>query len=323
MFNKFYEYVKNAYKSTVYTRADSNGAIFYYSYTDFPGLKKREYSFRSSLGHILMGGIYYRDGYKKGRTVIFEHGMGSGHTGYMQEINRLTENGYLVFAYDHTGCMESGGENTGGFCQSLVDLDDALCALKKDEEFKDSDFSVIGHSWGGFSALNIAAFHPDVTHIVAISGYISVPVIISQHLGGILKKAGAQICEEEKIKNPRCFDVCAIDTLKNTKANVLVIHSKDDPVVSYEKNFMAMKKALEYNDNISFLSVDGKRHNPNYTKDAVRYKDAFFAEYNAAMKKNRLTGDIEKKRFKESFDWARMTAQDDSIWSSILMSLEK
>lgn len=323
MFNKFYDYVEKMYRNNIYPRADDTGAVFYYSQKDFPGLFKREYPFKSSLGHKLAGCLYYREGYIKDRIVVFDHGMGSGHTGYMKEINLLTEHGFLVFAYDHTGCMESGGETTGGFCQSLIDLDDALTTLKNDDEFKDLDFSVMGHSWGAYSTVNIAAFHPDISHLVAMAAFISFPEMLGQSLGGMMKKAGERIYENEKKQKPRYVDANAIDALKNTNAKALLIHSKDDPMVSYEKNFEVMKKALADKDNITFYGVDGKRHNPNYTRDAVVYKDAFFETYKKALKKNKLSTDEEKKKFKNSFDWERMTAQDEEVWKVIFDFLDK
>ena len=87
MFNK----INEMYRSAVYTRADDKGRIFYFSSDDFEGLNKEEYNFTSSRGHNLKGYFYYYEGYKKGRVVIFDHGMGSGHRGYMKEIENMTK----------------------------------------------------------------------------------------------------------------------------------------------------------------------------------------------------------------------------------------
>lgn len=318
----FYNAVKKVYRSKVYPRADENGAIFYYSQEDFPGLQKRAYPFRSSQGHRLSGYLYFREGYKTDRLVVFEHGIGSGHRGYMKEINLLTEHNFRVFAYDHTGCMESGGETTGGLCQSLIDLDDALSTLRRDEEFSSLDFSVMGHSWGAYSTLNIAAFHPEISHLVAISGFRSLQAITEQSFGGLLKKTGEKIYREEASQNPRYAGSNAIETLKTTSAKALIIHSTDDPIVSYEKHFKTMREALSDRANITFYSVDGKRHNPNYTQDAVVYKDAFFKTYQKALKKKQLTTDAEKAAFRNSFDWERMTAQDGTVWKAIFTFLD-
>ena len=318
----FYNIVKKAYQSKVFPRADETGAIFYYAHEDFPGLQRQAYPVRSSKGHTLSGYLYFREGYRADRLVIFEHGIGSGHRGYMKEINLLTEHGFRIFAYDHTGCMESGGETTGGLCHSLVDLDDAISALKRDEAFRSLDISVMGHSWGAFSTLNIAAFHPEISHLVAISGFRSFAAMTRQAFGGLLKKTGKRIYREEAALNPRYSGVDAVETLKNTSAKALILHSEDDPIVSYKEHFLTMREALSDRENITFYSVDGKRHNPNYTCDAVAYKDAFFKTYQKALKKGKLTTDAERTAFRNRFDWERMTAQDETVWKIIFDFLD-
>ena len=74
--------------------------------------------------------------------------------------------------------------------------------------------------------------------------------------------------------------------------------------------------------NIRFLTVNHKGHNPNYTVDAVNYKDAFFADLTAKRKKNLLPSDEEKALYAEGFDWHRMTAQDEKVWAEIFKTLD-
>ena len=68
--------------------------------------------------------------------------------------------------------------------------------------------------------------------------------------------------------------------------------------------------------------MNGKAHNPNYTADAVQYKDAFFAAYQRALKKKQLTTAEQKTAFKNSYDWNRMTEQDDAVWNMIFEVLD-
>ncbi|MBQ9939545.1 MAG: alpha/beta fold hydrolase [Oscillospiraceae bacterium] len=317
-----FDKIESAYKNNVYRRADADGSIFYFSCGDFEGLQQKAYPFKSSDGHSLSGYFYYYDGFKADRIVIFEHGMGSGHRGYMKEIEMLARHGYLVFAYDHTGCMESGGETTGGFVQSLKDLNDAVNTLKADPTYCKADLSVVGHSWGGFSTLNITALHPEISHIVAISGFVSVKRVLKQFFGGALWLFGRKIYAKEQQANPKFIGFDAISTLADTKAKVLIMHSRDDKTLSFKQHFGVMKKALGNRENITFVELDGKGHNPNYTEDAVKYKDAFFAEYQQALKENALTDDDAKQAFVAKFDWNRMTKQDDDVWTLIFAALE-
>ncbi len=312
--------VEKMYRARVYSRADDTGCVFYFSKEDFPSLKGEEFVFQSSLGHKLAGSFYWYDGYNEDRLIMFEHGMGSGHRGYMAEIERLCRAGYRVFSYDHTGCMKSGGETTGGFAQSLRDFDDAVKALKADERYKNLALSVVGHSWGGFSALNSSALHPEIEKVVAMSGFVSVDEIVKCFFRGILSSYGKMIMEIERKSNPEYIKYNAVDTLKSTKAEVLVIHSDDDQTVLKENSIDILERELKGKENITFLRLNGKNHNPNYTEDAVKYMGSFFADLQKNMKK--LRTDEEKKNFRDKYDWKRMTAQDEKVWEKIISFLE-
>ena len=73
---------------------------------------------------------------------------------------------------------------------------------------------------------------------------------------------------------------------------------------------------------LTFLKVQGKARNPNYTVEAVKYKDAFFATYQKALKKNQFKSEEDKKAFKACFDWHKMTEQDMLVWEKIFEALD-
>jgi pimeloyl-ACP methyl ester carboxylesterase len=212
--------------------------------------------------------------------------------------------------------MKSEGENTVGFTQSLADLDYALKTLKADEKYKDKSFAVIGHSWGGYSTLNISAFHQDLTHIVVLSGPSSVERITEQF--GPLKKSIRAI---EKQANPVYADCDGVKSLKNTRAKALLIYSDNVKMVNTEQHFDYLKAGLADRENTFFLLEKGKDHNPNYTADAVKYLGEYLAELN--KKQKQLKTAEQKKVFVSSFDWKRMTSQDERVWSMIFEWLDK
>ncbi len=319
IFDKFFV---NIFKSQMHVRCDDGGAIYYFSHKDFAGLNHHPYIFKSTRKETLRGNFYWYDNPKSNRLIVFDHGFGGGHLSYMREIETIARAGYLVFSYDHTGCMTSEGENTNGLSQSLSDLNDCLNALKGIEALGTYSISVIGHSWGGFSTMNIAALHPDITHAVVISGFVSPMRMIKQYFCGILSPWQKSIYKLEEGANPDFVSFDGIETLKNTKAKTLLIYSDNDQMVKKEHSFDCLYEALKDNTKISFLLVSGKGHNPNYTADAVAYKDSFFKEYTKALKSKTLNSDIQKQEFKSSYDWHRMTAQDMDIWGKIFAHLE-
>ena len=318
----FEKQIISMYKGMAYTRCDDNGTAFYFSDKDFAGLNKETYQFKSSKGHILQGYIYSYDGYIENRLIIFEHGFGGGHLSYMKEIEKLCKYGYRVFAYDHTGCMTSGGETPNGMAQSLCDLNDCISTLKADSRFADLDFSVIGHSWGGFSTLNISNIHPEISHIVVFSGFVSVELLVQAYFSGPLKFYRKAIMKLERESNPEFVKFNAIETLKNSKTKALLIYSDNDTLCSKKVHYDALVDGLEGTSNVKFMLEHGKGHNPNYTLDAVAYLVEFLNARNKLTKQKKLLTNEQKKAFVDSFDWDRMTAQDEKVWSAIFEHLK-
>ncbi len=318
----FSKQIEGIYAKTLLTRNDNAQGFFYFSPEDFPGLQAWGYDFPARAGHTLCGFFYGYSDPDPDRLLVFDHGMGNGHRAYMVEIERLARAGYLVYSYDHTGCMASGGEHIGGFAQSLSDLDDCIKALKKEPALNERAISVMGHSWGGFSAMNIAALHPDITHVVAISGFLSVEQILRQYFAGPLGLYIPDLLEAERRANPGYADCNAVDGLKKTTANVLLICSDNDKTVRKDLHHDQLYRALVGRRNIQFLTVSGKGHNPSYTADAVGYKDVFWKEAQKAGKKGLLATPEQQKAFMDRYDWHRMTCQDEAVWKQILRHLE-
>ncbi len=316
----FEKQIINMYKGMIHTRCDDNGTAFYFSVADFPGLQSEAYSFKASAGHTLKGATYHYENPIPGRLIVFDHGFGGGHRSYMKEIEMLCRHGYLVFAYDHTGCMESGGESPNGMAQSLCDLNDCIEALKADMHFARMDISVMGHSWGGFSTLNISALHPEISHVVVLSGFVSVEEIIKTFFAGLMKGYRKPILEIEQASNPRFFKFNAVESLSSSDAKVLLIYSADDQMCK-KVHYDILKSGLDSKENIRFLLVDRKGHNPNYTEEAVKYLGEFGKARAKLLKKKNLT-ETDKASFVASFDWNKMTEQDETVWKRIFECLD-
>ncbi len=314
--------ITNIYSKTLFSRHDDDGSVFYFSHTDFPGLKREPYYINNQKGEKLTGYFYMYDGYKEDSLVIFEHGMGAGHRGYMREIERIAKEGYLVFAYDHTGCTESEGEHIRGFSGSLADLDSVVSSLMSDDRYKSLNVSIIGHSWGGFSAMNIGALHKNLHSIVAISGFSSVKKMQKQVIPFLFRPYTRMLYKLEEKENPKYYNKTAVESLRNTKARVLIIHSSDDKTVSARLHFYTLRQELVKMDNIKFLLVNGKNHNPHYAKEAVEYKDEFFTDLTNRRKGNKLSSEEEKRNFHALYDFYRMTEQDEDVWAEIFKTIK-
>lgn len=317
----FEKQVVNMYKGMMHTRCDDTETVFYFSPSGFPLLKYEPLSFLASKGHTLKGYLYWYEGARADRLIVFDHGFGGGHRAYMKEIVKLCEGGYTVLAYDHTGCMESGGETPNGLAQSLCDLNDCICMLKGDERFKNLDISVVGHSWGAFSTMNIAALHPEISHVVAISGFVSVKDMIDSLFDGVLKGYREPILKLETDSNPVFSAYNSIDSLSSCDVKALLIYSDNDTLCK-PIHYHLLEEGLKSADNVQLYIVSGKGHNPNYTADAVEYIGKFSKARAKFIRKKRKTDDM-KAKFVAEYDWDRMTAQDNEVWKRIFAHLEK
>ena len=315
--------IEKTYRSMLFVRIDDTGTVYYFSADDFEGLEKKPFDFRTKSGNLLRGFFYFYEGHETDRIVVFDHGMGCGHRAYMKEIECLARHGYLVYSYDHTGCATSEGDSVGGFSTSPADLDACLTALKTERPMGDCRLSVIGHSWGAFSTMNIAACHPDVSHLVALAGPISTEAMVAQSMVGPLALFRKRILSLENKANPDYASLDARQSLADTKIPVLIIHSTDDKTVHYKRHFSPLKKALSHKENITFLTVTGKGHNPNYTEAAVKHKDRLFAALAKKTKQKQMQTDEQKKAFVASWDWNAVTEQDPALWNEIFACLDR
>ncbi|MBQ7906702.1 MAG: alpha/beta fold hydrolase [Clostridia bacterium] len=316
--------VDKVYLESVFTRFDGQPYIYQFKCEDFEGLKRHKITIPSSLGHKLQGNFYYyEDKVKPGKLVIFEHGMWTGHRGYLREIEMLASHGFLVYAHDKTGCMESEGSATFGFGQALRDLDDALCHLKKIPELNGWDIYVAGHSWGGYSAMNICAFHPDIKKVVSFAGLLSIKAIIRQHLKNLLIPFRGRVYFLEKAINPKYFECSADKSLANSNVRALIIQSKDDRTVKYRHHCKKLQRALKDNERIKFIITNGVDHNPSYSYEGIRAKKAFFKDTRKLERAGYFKDPATHQPHIEKYDWWKITEQDKEIWAQVFAFLDK
>lgn len=317
----FKKLITKIYKRKLLVRYDPDGTKLYFSPSDFE-LSGEPFAFSGDKGQRLQGYFYRRGDVSQNRMIVFDHGMGCGHKAYIAEISEICSRGYEVFTYDHTGTLESGGEHIGGFTQSLVDLDVAISAIKQAGKTAGRKITVIGHSWGGYAAMNIPAYHRDIDSIVALSGFISASEMLKTVLGKMQKHLPHLLSLEEESfgKYAHADARNSLRLAEDTRA--LIIHSRDDSVCPFS-HFENLRDAVGEGKNVSFLAVDKKNHNPNYTCDAVACCGEMFQELTRLKKQKRLNCDEEKAAFITRWDWRRITAQDTALWEQIFQFIEK
>ena len=312
-------FIKKAFNKSL-KRYDELPYLKYFRYTDFKGLKAKPYSFKSQE-NTLRGNFYFYDGYDDSVIVIFCHGISGGHSAYLHEIEMLCKAGFMVLAYDNTGCIDSDGKNIGGFAASIKDLDNAIISLKKNDEYKNKKIYVMGHSWGGFAASNIYNFQ-QVDKMVAVSPFISIKQMYNDFFHCFSKLLIPRVLQlESKSIGKKYIKSTAVNALNNAFGKALVIHSKDDTVVKYKTTTAVLQKKI-ISPNVEFYILDNKDHHPLFTKEAVDYYNETFSVFTKLIQEKKINTLEEKKDYFAKINFEKLVIQDKEVWKKVIEFLK-
>ena len=301
--------IAKIYKNKFLLRYDKDEAIPYFSAADFPGLACEEGAFLNSSGVEIRYFTYYYEGYDESRTVLFCHGIGPGHTAYLAEIETLCRAGYKVLTLDYTGCGASGGERLPSANAPTWDAMELIDLLKIKGEI-----IPVGHSLGGYTALNLAHLLPEITRAVIISGFVD---IAAEIIGFLKLRALANAVKRyEKRLDPHLGALDNLGYIRTTTDKLLWFHSTDDPMVNYESNGGQAKRAC--NPNVRVVTVTSKKHNPQYTEEALKTMNEWMGGYYRLIEEKKLVSPEAKRAYFADKPVGKMTEQDPLIYAEIV-----
>lgn len=314
-------------KSILGHRYDDNGTLHYFSVDDFENLKNKNIQFKSEK-YNLFGSFYYTDNLTPSGIIILTHGIGAGHIQYMTEIDYFVKHGFLVFAYDTRGCLNSEGKGISFFQKALIDLNNAISFVKKYESLQKYKLFLFGHSMGAYCVNNISYFRKDIDGIVSLSGFNSSVGLYKDFISAALPKFGKVFAFflklEEIFRLGKMTKINTIDSLKNTSIPTLLISGDKDNVVNAQKNFMTFKSELSSNSQIEFYLVNNRYHRPNLTIEAAEYEQEVNREIfqmNQKYKNNIPTE--EKIKMYSSFDYHKLVEMDEAVMQKIISFIYK
>lgn len=285
-------------------RCDKNPLLKYFSADDFNLTAEPV-----SVSRRLKGFICRKDAVKAGKIIIFCHGMGPGQIAYTTEIAYFAGLGYPVLALDSRGCNYSGGKNLKGMYEgvntAVAAIDYARAA------YPDNEIYLVGHSWGGYSAL-CASAERKVEKVVAISAPNSPSKTLREGAVnvGMPKFFAAILSPFWWITNLLKFgargNANAARCARKNGVPTLLIHGDKDKTVppSNAAYYKAEGK------NISKLLVNGKAHNPYNTENAEK----LLAEIPLRLKRGAEGID--------GFDFSAATEEDKDVMQKIACFLE-
>ncbi len=228
---------------------------------------REDTSFVSDEGQILHGAFYTQaENTNPKGLVIWVHGMFLNHENYLAEIEWLTKQNYVVFSYDNTGVDHSEGESLKGLTQAPIDLKYALEFLHENGYYSDIPHILVGHSWGGFSvsAVNELDVPYEVDGIVSLAGFWKnvnvIEDIAKKYVGNTVMLLHPYLVIYEQYLFGENANLNGVDGLSNTSAPVLMIHSVDDEVVSYESNFKVYQEHFAQDPRFTFIEYQDAGH---------------------------------------------------------------
>ena len=306
--------VSYLYKKHFVCRYDKEIGVPYYQTSDFKGLKEESFSFTNSKGIELKYFYFYYDNYRKDKIILFLHGLACGHAAYFAEIDALARRGYKVLTLDYTGCGDSQGKCLGSLNTPTRDVNELLDYLMLDKPIV-----LVGHSLGGYTALNTISLREEVKKAVIISGFLSI-----KSIGEALIKNNffnSRILKYEDKLYPEYKNLSNIDYLKNTTDDIFYIQSDDDTMVPYRIGL----KVVESIDNphIKKIKMSNRKHNPNYTDAAVKYMNEVFGNYYYLLKQKKLKTNEDKINYFKDVSLAKLVEQDEDLFDQIAAFIEK
>ena len=238
-------------------------------------------------------GYYYPNSSNK--LVIVCHGLRSGADDYIPFINYFINHGYECFSFNYKGTYESEGDKTFGLSESLIDLEAAIKYIKSNNNLKNKDIYLFGHSWGGFAVCSILNIYPDIKGVASVSGFNDAASLIVDkgvfYAGEVAALPKKYIDVYQKDIFGKYLKYTALDGINNTKAKILIAHGDFDLIIDFNNQSIISNVKKFINPNVKYYigSSYNKGHDTIlYSKEAIEYKKLVKKEMKKYFDSNEL-----------------------------------
>lgn len=301
----------------------------YLTFEDYQDILDRKpfetyYYVRSIKGYIYQ--TKFREDFKG--FVILSHGMFGTHVQYLMDIALLCSNGYRVLAFDNFGCGMSEGNETGSLAQGTYVLENVIEAVKTEKLNDGLPLFLYGHSWGGFSVLTAMRNYPEIKGVIARSSPYSQIRAGKCLIRNLAKKV---YCIYGPFISLLSFFMLSYRTRisvlrgvrKNRKTPVLVLQSKNDPMVPYDVS--AASFFLRHpKENVTVKVSDQGLHNTLIEEASSKAYLEAVSQYKEIQKiQDREERDSQTKEFISSLQKKKMYRYDESTCQEIIEFLDR
>ena len=240
------------------------------SFLEERGILRSEYTIEKKDGKKLQGYLYLPEGTSVNalpkNMIVLSHGIGNGHIAYLPLIGELAElHDTAVFAYDATGCGCSDGKATGGLPQGIKDLDTVLNFIEADPVLRSPKITLVGHSWGAYSAGSVLEFHPEIQEAVLLAGFNASENMLqsySQKFAGPVVYVFLPYVElYEMVKFGKYGNASIVRGCEQSPTRVTIVQALDDSTVDPQHfGIKYLEKELSDDEDVSFTELETGGH---------------------------------------------------------------
>ena len=220
--------------------------------------------------------------------VVIAPGLSDGGEDYTSIAMGFADLGYKVFTFDTTGSFESEGENSVGFSQEVIDLENALKFIENEPELKSLPLYLFGHSRGGYASAMMCNKDYDIKAIATV-GAVNSPMEItmewSKNYVGPLAFTGypALYAYQTMVFGNEIMGTTGAEAIDEGNIPALIIHCENDVTVSIEGSSIYAHKDEVDNENAKFMLYENEENAGHttllFTKEANTYRDEIHDKY--------------------------------------------
>ncbi len=195
-------------------------------------------------------------------TLILVHGWGRNAGFMLPYIKKLYPYGYNLLAFDLRSHGNSDPDKHPNMLQFSEDIRAAVEFILEQDIAKPGEIGVIGLSAGGSAAIHAAAFDNRIKSVITIGAFAN-PVDImryqfqKKHIPFSLLMWLPMKYFQFKM-GVKFIQIAPVNNIKNTKANIFLIHGSDDKIVPVEHG-EKLKNAAN-SETTKLWVVSGKGH---------------------------------------------------------------
>ena len=278
---------------------------------------------------VYLNGHYYTCKNPKG-IVVIAHGLHSGADNYLAFTKYFIEHKFNVFAFNYQGTYESQGEGTVGMCQPLVDLDNTIVYLQKNEKFKGLPIFLFGHSWGGYAVCAVLALRKNIAACASIAplndGYTMPVEKASQYAGNLSKISQPFMTVYQKYLFRDYTNHNGVRGINESNIPVLIAHGIDDKVITFNGQSIVSHYDEITNPNVSYYigkGLHGDHTEILYSINAINYRRTIKSDLKLLeMKKKESLTDDEKREYYKSVNHSLYNEVNEDLMKEVIKLYE-